>query len=337
HLASCTLCRSHLIDYKQSSSAVIASLQKSFKSSRIKPLEHISYGMLEDYVNGKSDRFDREIVEEHIKVCRQCAWELDDLQSFARKLQQNSESHKSNVGLNDLVASESTTHSQTRSAPQATLGNVAYRPTEAQPPWWRRISNFLAIPAAWSGLQIASAAALAVIVVAGSFVVIAVRLNMTSSPQTGVARGIQPQDKVTPSSSGPNGDDNKPSSPPEIPKAPENPTTHNTIATVVLLPSVARGGPSDNKLVISKETTAVHLQVKVESGEYQKYKAVLRSASGNRSINLGPAPLAKSGRVLFTVPANQLENGGYLLILAGIDNHGNEENAGNYPFEVIKK
>src|SRR5579885_3243348 len=68
HLASCTLCRSQLINYKQSSSAVIASLQQSFKSSRIKPLEHISYAMLEDYVNGKSDRFDPDTIKKHIHV-----------------------------------------------------------------------------------------------------------------------------------------------------------------------------------------------------------------------------------------------------------------------------
>src|SRR5579871_6654392 len=107
HLADCALCRTQLIDYKQSSSAMIASLQKSLKSSATKPLQHVSYEMLEDYVNGKSDHIDREIIEDHIKICQQCAWEFDDLKSFATMIHKESDlSERSDVRLKDLGSNQ---------------------------------------------------------------------------------------------------------------------------------------------------------------------------------------------------------------------------------------
>jgi hypothetical protein len=60
-----------------------ASLDQWKNDFAIEPLDHIPYEQLAAYADAKIDSVEREIVESHIKVCRQCSQEAQDLIAFS--------------------------------------------------------------------------------------------------------------------------------------------------------------------------------------------------------------------------------------------------------------
>jgi hypothetical protein len=47
---------------------------------------HLTYERLAAYVEGRVDQVDREIADSHLKLCAQCAWEIDELREFATEM-----------------------------------------------------------------------------------------------------------------------------------------------------------------------------------------------------------------------------------------------------------
>src|SRR5690349_7497093 len=81
HLAECPHCRDRLNERQQLQSS-FTSLRKNLASAaRAKP-EHLSYELMERYVNGTADDLDRELVQGHLEQCSRCTRELEDLRDF---------------------------------------------------------------------------------------------------------------------------------------------------------------------------------------------------------------------------------------------------------------
>src|SRR5262249_14652206 len=79
HLAGCEMCRQRLGD-EQRVQAAARSLRAELAATG---LTHLPYEQLAAYVEGALDQTDREIADSHLKLCAQCAWEIDELREFA--------------------------------------------------------------------------------------------------------------------------------------------------------------------------------------------------------------------------------------------------------------
>lgn len=86
HVAQCGDCRSQL-----AASGSVRALLSGLEAAALRP-EHLSYDQMADYVDGKSDDTDREIIESHVELCARCATELGDLAAFAETLSVSGES-----------------------------------------------------------------------------------------------------------------------------------------------------------------------------------------------------------------------------------------------------
>jgi hypothetical protein len=76
HLADCPVCRASFAAHRRAiSPAVIAAILMTDAAEA----EHLTYEMLESYVDGRSNEVDREIVNTHNAACRSCADELAEM------------------------------------------------------------------------------------------------------------------------------------------------------------------------------------------------------------------------------------------------------------------
>jgi anti-sigma factor RsiW len=89
HVSQCGECRSQL-----TSLASVRTLLSGLEAAARAP-EHLSYDEMADYVDGKCDDADREVIESHVELCERCAIELGDLAAFAETLSASGEAEPS--------------------------------------------------------------------------------------------------------------------------------------------------------------------------------------------------------------------------------------------------
>lgn len=81
HIAACPSCRARLEKIARPEIALPTMRERLRQTDSDK--SHISYELLESYVDQTADPIDREIVASHVEICRLCAHEFKDLRAFA--------------------------------------------------------------------------------------------------------------------------------------------------------------------------------------------------------------------------------------------------------------
>ena len=119
------------------------------------------------------------------------------------------------------------------------------------------------------------------------------------------------------------------------------PSPRPSIASLMLLPGVSRGGGEKPKLVLPENARVVRLQIGIDPEEpYKTFAAELRTVAGRQvwtRDNL-TARARRSGRAVgLTLPATALKPGEYELKLSGVAEGGRSEDVGFYYFTVQKK
>lgn len=117
--------------------------------------------------------------------------------------------------------------------------------------------------------------------------------------------------------------------------------SQSTIASIMLVPGISRGGSARAKLVVAKTTRRVRVQIGIEpEDEYRRFRIELR-APGGQVVRAEDNLSARRGRagqtVVLNLPASLLSAGEYELALKGVTGDGRTEDVGYYYFDVQKK
>ena len=86
HLADCSKCREQIGDSEKLKS-VFNAIQFDFANITEQTLEHLDIEHLSDFINGKLNRVDAEIVSSHLAWCSICLIEAKELEAFASQLE----------------------------------------------------------------------------------------------------------------------------------------------------------------------------------------------------------------------------------------------------------
>lgn len=120
-----------------------------------------------------------------------------------------------------------------------------------------------------------------------------------------------------------------------------NPGNPDTIASLILLPGLARGNNTQAKLTISPSVRSVELRVGVEPQEdYASFRVELLTQKGQRiwsQDKLAVHPTRAGRAILLNLPAKILDAGRYELSLKGINASGGSEDVSYFYFDVIRK
>ena len=115
----------------------------------------------------------------------------------------------------------------------------------------------------------------------------------------------------------------------------------STIASLMLLPGLARSGGTRPKLVLTPSARQVRIQVGVDpEDDYKTFSVDLHGPAGQSVWTQSglPARRIRGGRAItLTLPSSLLQQGQYELALKGLTPDGNPEDLAFYYFEVIKK
>jgi anti-sigma factor RsiW len=126
----------------------------------------------------------------------------------------------------------------------------------------------------------------------------------------------------------------------------ETPETTNAaprpiIASLTLLPGLARSDGKKPKLLVPENARLVRLQIGVDPEEpYKTFSAELRTVAGRQIWNQEnlTAPKRRGARAIaLTLPATALKPGDYELKVSGVAEGGRTEDVGFYYFDVIRK
>ena len=122
---------------------------------------------------------------------------------------------------------------------------------------------------------------------------------------------------------------------------PTNPLNANTIASLILIPGMARGGNSQAKLTISPSVGSVRLSVGVEPQDsYSSFRVDLLTQKGQKIWSQDKLSVHKTragGAIVLNLPAKILTAGRYELSLKGTNASGASEDIGYYYFDVLRK
>jgi hypothetical protein len=113
------------------------------------------------------------------------------------------------------------------------------------------------------------------------------------------------------------------------------------IASLILLPGLARGANRVERLVIAPESQMARIEIQLEPrDDYPRFRAELHLRSGAEVLVRGNLPKRESSAgssVSFEVPASALPAGDYELTLQGVRTGQTPESIGYYYFSVRKR
>lgn len=114
----------------------------------------------------------------------------------------------------------------------------------------------------------------------------------------------------------------------------------NTTLSITLVPGAARGGSENKDIYIPTNVDRVRLELKLQTNEYQNYRAVLQREDGV-SIFTGDKLKAENygagEAVRLSMPATLLTIGDYQLNLSGQSANGQYEDIGRYYLRIAKR
>jgi hypothetical protein len=105
-----------------------------------------------------------------------------------------------------------------------------------------------------------------------------------------------------------------------------------TIATLVLVGGMTRGGGGATLLELAPQTDAVRIELTLETNDYPQYRATLYDENSRQIWRSGPTP-ARGPAVAISLPGRLLRAGDYRIKLEGSAD-GQYLNVDNYPFRV---
>lgn len=113
------------------------------------------------------------------------------------------------------------------------------------------------------------------------------------------------------------------------------------IASLMLLPGLARGGGGKSSLVLANDARLVRLEIGIDPAEpYKTFAVELRTVAGRQvwtRENLTARTRGGARAVSLTLPASVLKSGDYELRLSGRKEGGESEDVGFYYFDVKQK
>lgn len=120
-----------------------------------------------------------------------------------------------------------------------------------------------------------------------------------------------------------------------------SPGNPDTIASLILLPGLARGSNAEARVTISPSVRSVQLRVGVEpQDDYSSFRVELLTQKGQKiwsQDNLSIHTTRAGRAILLNLPAKILDAGRYELSLKGTNGSGGSEDIGYYYFEVLRK
>lgn len=105
---------------------------------------------------------------------------------------------------------------------------------------------------------------------------------------------------------------------------------------IALFAGNVRSEGKTNLLTLSKKSNGANLQLKLESEDYQNYRAEITNQDGRIVYRTGKTRARKSQVNVF-IPAAKLENGDYIVNLYGIKPNGEAESAADFQFRVNRR
>jgi hypothetical protein len=119
------------------------------------------------------------------------------------------------------------------------------------------------------------------------------------------------------------------------------PAPQPVIASLTLLPGLARGGSEKSSLRLADDTRLVRLQIGIDPDEpYKTFAVDLRTSSGRQvwtRENLTARTRSRASAITLTLPASVLKPGDYELRLSTRQKGGATEDIGFYYFNVTKR
>lgn len=114
-----------------------------------------------------------------------------------------------------------------------------------------------------------------------------------------------------------------------------------SIPTPLLSSNLRNVGGKAQKVEFPADAKAIELklQLRPDIENYTAYSAVLVNKGGGEKTPIGKARMVKGGRIVTVVVSTNLltNHREYSLVLEGKSDSGDDEEAGNYPFIVVKK
>jgi hypothetical protein len=118
-------------------------------------------------------------------------------------------------------------------------------------------------------------------------------------------------------------------------------TPEPLVASLVLLPGLARSGTRSDRLVLSPSIQVVRVEIPLESrDDYPRFAAEIRTRRGEEILfrsNLVKRRTGADFTVSFDVPASALTSGDYELVLKGLGGDQVTQEVGYYYFRVQKR
>ena len=111
---------------------------------------------------------------------------------------------------------------------------------------------------------------------------------------------------------------------------------HHSILSALLSPMLLRNEGAPKQIAISPDIASVRLQMMVDPQDSRTLKAVIRSAEGTQVWNQR-ATKAGAEQAIVIIPANRLPTGDYILTLSATATSGESEELGRYFFRVRMK
>lgn len=114
----------------------------------------------------------------------------------------------------------------------------------------------------------------------------------------------------------------------------------SAIVSLILSSALVRGSAGSSQIRIAPGTRQVRLRASFSSGDYTRFKAVLKTLAGreiHRWTELQPRIRQNIGTLALTLPADLLSDGDYIVTVAGATASGAEEVIEEYAFRVVGK
>ena len=119
------------------------------------------------------------------------------------------------------------------------------------------------------------------------------------------------------------------------------PGNPDMIASLILIPGLARGSNAEARVTISPSVRSVQLRVGVEpQDDYSSFRVELLTQKGQKiwsQDNLSIHTTRAGRAILLNLPAKILDAGRYELSLKGTNGSGGSEDVGYYYFDVVRK
>ena len=110
-----------------------------------------------------------------------------------------------------------------------------------------------------------------------------------------------------------------------------------TIVSLLLSPTLMRGGDNPQTASIPAQTGFVRLQMKVDQENARLFQITVRTVEGRQVWQQQIKPDARNPIISTQIPASKLPVGDYILTLSAINPTGQQEEVNRYFFRVIRR